>query len=341
MSTIKIQTLLLVAFFLSLPFALLSQESDTTQSKVKIKIVKDEDGKMTVLDTTFTVKGDEDVKQIVKEYTLKAKSDTSGNTVFDVRVDVDNEGEWTDENGENVFIMKKPGKKVYRFKSGDEGDDEQVIVVSPHGKHKVVKWIDEDGKEYDYDYDFDYDFDYFDSDQFKDAMAKQKEQLKKMRVEILDQQGEFRDQLAEMKALKELEHPEGLEDIENMEFYVQPPEAPELPEDVYFYHKSADRGVSDIELRDAGIKNKPNRLELEDIDIDNDNGVIDLSFSMNAEGSPKVTVYNVYGDKVFNGKPELMNNEYQVKIDLSQKQHGTYYLMITSGNNSKTLKIHN
>jgi hypothetical protein len=342
MSTIKIQTLLLLAFFLSLPFALLSQENDSTQSKVKIKIVKDDDGKVTVMDTTFSVKGDDDVKQIVKEYTIKAGGDTSGTTTYDVRVDVDKDVEWTDDDGNKVIIRKSPGKKVYRFRSGDEGDDEEVIVVSPSGKQKVIKWIDEDGKEHSYDYDFnfdfDHDFDYFDADQFRDEMAKHKDQLKKMRIEILDQKSQFKDQLAEMKALKELENLEGFED---MDFYVLPPKPPASPEDLYFYHNKTDRGVSDIELRDAGIKNKPNRLDLEDINIDNDNGVFDLSFKMKEEGSPRVTVYNVYGDKVFNDKPEMMNNEYQVKMDLSQKQHGTYYLMISSGNSSKTLKIHN
>jgi len=328
MSIIKIQTLLLIAFFLSLPFALLSQESDTTQSKVKIKIVKNDDGKMTVFDTTFNVKGDKDVQSIVEKYTNKAENDTTGGIVK-VTVDVDKGGEWTGKGGKKVIVMKSPG----------EEDNEQVIVVSPHGKHKVIKWVDKDGKDYSYDYDFDYDFD---MDHFNDEMAKQKEQMKKMRIEIRDQEDQFRDQLAEMKALKELEHLGDLEGLKDIEIHVLPPEPPLPPEAPHVYYRSgSDREVSDIELRDAGIKGKPDRLDLDDIDINNEDGVIDLSFSLKEEGSPKVTVYNVYGDKVFNGKPEMMNNKYQQKIDLSKKQHGTYYLMITSGNSSKTLKVHN
>lgn len=343
MSTMKIQTLLLILFFLSLPFALLCQETDSTQSKVKIKIVKENDGNVTVTDTVFTIQGGQDVDQIVKSYTLKAENDTSGNTRFDVSVDIDKDTEWTDEVGNKVIVLKTPGKNVYRFKSGNEGDEEQVIVVSPNGKHKVIKWIGEDGKEYkyDFDYDFDFDFDHFDSDHFKEEMARHKDQLKKMRVQILDQKDHLSDQLAELKSLKELEHLEGLEDLEDLDFYVLPPEPPMPPDVNYFYHRGSSGGVSDIELRDAGIKNKPNRLELDDIDIDNNNGVIDLTFKLKGEGSPKVTVYNVYGDKVFNDKPDLMNNAYHTIIDLTQKQHGTYYLMITSGNSSKTLKLHN
>ena len=97
--------------------------------------------------------------------------------------------------------------------------------------------------------------------------------------------------------------------------------------------------VTDEELRDAGIKNKPDRLVLDEININNEDGVIDLSFSLSEEGTPKVVVYNIYGDKVFSGKPELMNGKYQIKMDLSKKQYGTYYLMIVSGNSSKTTRL--
>lgn len=57
------------------------------------------------------------------------------------------------------------------------------------------------------------------------------------------------------------------------------------------------------------------------------------------EESPKVTVYNVYGEKVFKGKPELINVIYKIKMDLSTKQHGTYYLQVVSTNASFTERL--
>ena len=57
------------------------------------------------------------------------------------------------------------------------------------------------------------------------------------------------------------------------------------------------------------------------------------------EGTPKVVVYNFFGDKVFTGKPELMNGKFQLKIDLSNKQHGEYYMQFIMKNASHTEKI--
>ena len=99
--------------------------------------------------------------------------------------------------------------------------------------------------------------------------------------------------------------------------------------------------VTDIELRDAGIKNKPDRLELPSLEVDNDDGIVKLAFKMEEQGNPKVTLYNIYGDKVFSGTPEMKDGKYKITIDLSKKQHGTYYLMIVSGNSSKTIRIRN
>jgi len=94
-----------------------------------------------------------------------------------------------------------------------------------------------------------------------------------------------------------------------------------------------------MELRDAGIKNKADRLAIENINLNIDDGVVALSFSLKTEGSPKIVVYNFFGDKVFSGKPELMNGNYELKIDLSTKQHGVYYLQIVQKNRSFTEKL--
>ncbi|PLX03839.1 MAG: hypothetical protein C0595_05600 [Marinilabiliales bacterium] len=97
--------------------------------------------------------------------------------------------------------------------------------------------------------------------------------------------------------------------------------------------------ASDIELRDAGIKNKPDRLNAQNINIEIENGMVMLSFSFKGEKTPKIFVYNVFGDKVFKGKPELIEGSYQIIIDLSSKQHGTYYLQLISGKSSLTEKL--
>ncbi len=341
--TIKIQALLLLLFalFMSLPFALLSQEEVKEKKIVRIKTVKEIDGKKIVRDTTFTVTGDEDVKEIVKEFTYEIDGDSTGMTTVNVTVDVDDDMEWTSDKNKKVIIMSSPHghKKVMKFKSGD-GDEHEVIIVGPHGKHKVIKWVGEDGVEYEYDFDFDFDMEHFHQD-----MDEFKAQMKEIHIEMMDEKGRLHDEIIELKMLAELEGLEELEELENLEVIVMPP-MPPAPRSPHMYREFSRKpylgmGVSDVELRDAGIKNKPDRLDLDEININKDDGVVDLSFSLKEEGSPKVTVYNVYGDKVFSGKPALLNNKYELKIDLSKKQHGTYYLMIVVGNSSKTLRLHN
>ena len=296
---VKIQSMLLLAFFITLPFFLFTQEEEAVEKKVRIKTVKEVDGKKIVTDTTFTVKEDDDVKKIVKKYTVTADGDSSTNVMIDVIVESDGDIEFHEGH-----------KKVIIMKSGD-------------------------GEEYEFDYDYD-----IDMENLNEEMAKLNAEMREMQIEIIDEHGKVHSELIELQHIKELEHLEELEELKNMEFIVVPP-APHAPHhynDFTWKHKG-DMEVSDEELRDAGIKNKPDRLELDEIDIEKEEGVIDLSFSLKEEGSPKVEVYNIYGDKVFSGKPELMNSKYQIKMDLSKKQYGTYYMQIILGSSSKTLRL--
>lgn len=349
---LKIQTVLLLAFFMSLPFTLLTQEEEKEkEKKVTIKIIKEVDGKKIVTDTTFTVTDEDDVKKIVKKYTMSGEGDSTGQMMVDVMVDVDEDTDWDISENKKVIVIKEGGDeeriivsshggqtKVIKFKSGD-GDDEKIIIVSPHGQHKVIKWTSEDGEDFEFDYDVD-------MEHFHEQMAEMDAHMKEMHIEILDEKGRLHDEIIKLKCLEELQHIEGLEHLEElerlkeMEVIVVPPapHAPHAYNDFTWHHKGS-MEVSDEELRDAGIKNKPDRLEPEEIDINNDDGVIDLSFTLKEEGAPKVTVYNIYGDKVFSGKPELMNNKYQLRMDMSKKQHGNYYLMIVLGNSSKTMRL--
>ena len=107
----------------------------------------------------------------------------------------------------------------------------------------------------------------------------------------------------------------------------------------YVIEVKEDDNVSDKELRDAGIKNKVDRLDVNEYNLNVDDGVVDLDFSLKTEGDPKLTVFNYFGDKVYSGKPEMMNGKYVISIDLSNKQHGTYYLQVVQKNSSFTKKL--
>jgi len=360
---VQTQTILLLAFFLSLPVSIFSQE-DGNEKKVTVKTIKEVDGKKVVTDTTFFVENEDDTEDIVKQFVFKSEGDSTATIRVDVDIETDEEYEWETEDGGKVVIVKKghPGgdkdmkvekeviiingdghdehvmayphggkKKVMHFK-GEDGEDE-IIVVSPHGKHKVVRWTAEDGEDYEFDFDVD-------MENFQEDMAQLQDELKNMRFEIIDEEGNISREIIEMEHLRALEELEELDHLKNIEVIVAPPN-PHAPrfENEFFYHSKGDMEVSDIELRDAGIKNQPNRLELEEIDIENEEGVIELSFVLEQEGSPKVAVYNVYGDKVFSGKPEQLNNKYDIKMDLSKKQFGIYYLQIVDGKSSKTIRL--
>ncbi len=361
---IQIQTILMLAFFLSLPFALLSQE-ETKEKKVRVKTVKEVNGEKIVTDTTFYVSGDDDVKKVVKQMSITADGDSTANVMIDVMVDVESDNDWESDSGKKVIIIKRGSpdgdhevilkskiividgdgddehvmvyphcghKKVMMFKSGD--GDEEIIIVSPGSQHKVVKWRIEDDEDFDFDYDLD-------MEHFEEEMAEMDAEMKEMQIVIMDEQGRLHDEIIEIEHLSELKHLEELEHMKNMEVIVMPSEhhfAPPPHGDFMWNHEGS-MEVTDKELREAGVKNKPDRLELDEINIDNEDGVVDLSFVLGYEGTPKVAVYNIYGDKVYSGKPELMNNKYQIKMDLSKKQHGTYYLMIVLGNSSKTMRL--
>ena len=373
---ITVTAVILLTLFFLIALSGIAQEKEK-EKQVRIKTVKVEDGKKVVKDTTFTVKEGEDVKEIIEGLSWTAEDDSLRMTV-DVNIDDDGKGGKKiiimssdgDENvkvihsdaeafyfsegdslkeikvdviideecagrGKKVIIIKKDGdeeivkeifipsghqtpKKVMKFKTDD---GEEIIIVTPHGNHRSMKWKSEDG--YDYDFDFDYDMD-FDHEQFKAEMEVHMKEMENAKVIILDEK---------MAILDELE------ELENMEIeIIRPPRPPKHHDFTMRRMERFDR-VTDKELRDAGIKNKPDRLELDNINIDLNKGVIDIAFKMKGDGSPKIDVYNFFGDKVFSGKAELINGSYKSIIDLSTKQHGTYYLQIINKNSSFTEKI--
>ena len=158
------------------------------------------------------------------------------------------------------------------------------------------------------------------------------EELKIIRIELDGEKIIMLNELGELDELLELSE---LSELQNI--VIDIPDGP----DFHGYHKFDyhSNTITDKELRDAGIKNKVDRLDVSNININIDNGVVDLIFKLASEGTPKIIVYNYFGDKVFTGKPELMGGEYTIKIDLSKKQYGTYYLQIIQKDASLTEKL--
>jgi len=291
-----------------------AQEEVKTEKKIRIKTVKDENGKKVVTDTTIVVEGD------IHDLDLEKYGIIGEGEDIDVMVDVIMDGD--DVKG-NKKVM------VFTTDGHHESDGEHEVRIIKSGKGgttKVVTWTDEDGNEMTFDIEVEMD----------EVMRDLEKAHREMEIEMEVIDGEHIIVMKELEALADLEELHELKELENMQFKFI--EAPHSPHHGNFFIEECSQ-VTDVELRDAGIKNKPDRLEADEIDIAIDGGVVDLSFKLKAEANPKVIVYNIYGDKVFNGKPELMNGSYKLKMDLSAKQHGTYYLQVVSGNSSFTERL--
>gem|GEM_PF-870118 len=331
---VRIQMILFTLLFVSLPFFLMSQAEGKNVRKVRIKTVKEGNGKKIVKDTTFIITGDGDVNQMLENYTAD-ETDSTGNIFVNVSVDTDEDDTGHIEKkivvikkgdgDEHVRMIKvdsgmvsvfkreeanKPMHSVMRFNTDDSN---VVFVVVPNNKYKNLHWKSNDGKSYEYEFDLDQD-------------------------DLNEQMQELAQQLQGLEQLKDLESLDQLKDLDLDFDYAPLP--PEHHHDYRFKDTHSNR-VTDVELRDAGIKQKPDRLDPENMNVDNDDGMVHLSFSLHQEGNPRVIVYNVYGDKVYNGTPQFNDGGFETTIDLSQKQHGTYYLMIILKNSSKTIRLHN
>jgi len=334
MSTSILAIVLAIVF----PFTAMSQEKEKT---VTVKTVQVENGKKIVKDTTFTVKDGEDVDAIVKPISWASVSDTGKIMTFDVEVESDGAD---NSNAEKIIIYKNGGGKNARVIEGEDGNvfiiqkggkagcDENVFFTPGNGQKRVMKWTDGDSLEYEFELQGD--------------MESLQRELEMQQFDLQEMQRNLEEELAGIEGLNEEQIAEIVDEISAMDFhYVMPPARPMPPmkwsgnDFDYYFNSPEEGGVSDIELRDANIKNKPDRLDLETIDIEIENGVVDISFQVQGEANPSIVVYNVYGDKVFTGKPVLMNGKYEIKVDLSQKQHGTYYWQIIDKDRSFTDKI--
>lgn len=335
---IIIALIAILVLMILLPITALSQEK-----KVQLKTIKMVDGKKVVNDTTFTVKDGEDKTDIIKTLSWVSDEDSASIITIDIEIDSDNDGY----------------HKVIILKSGKDGD---------------FSWTHHGGKKYNYLFktdelkdcehaihlidELDFEFDESKLKEIEIQLAMHRNKLHAMRIELDGEKllldGEkilILSEIDELKELKELQHLDeiielkhlrGIKELKNIEIIV--PEIPEVSyfpshNEFYFDRHHRHNNVSDKELRNAGIKNKPNKLEINDYDLTIDDGIVKLDFSLVGEGSPKVTVFNYFGEKVFSGKPTLMNGKYTIMIDLSAKQNGVYYLQVSQKKSSFTKKL--
>jgi len=291
---VTIAAILIITLFLMIAASGMAQ--DEKEKKVTIKTVKVEDGRKVVKDTTFTVGEGEDVKDLIKDVEWIVEEDSLKMTL-DVFVDEEStdhcirkviirKGDGDEEVVEEIILPPghKGKKKVMKIKTDD---GEEVVMVMPRKHSKAMVWHSDD--DYDFEFDVDHDFE-FDTKEFEEELEVHIRELEDANVFLLD---------AEIELLDELE------DLEEMEIkMIRRPRPPKHPNLSRHHIERFEHGVSDKELRDAGIKNKPDRLEVDQLDIDNNDGVVTLNFTIPGDVSPKVEVYNFFGDKVFSGKPK-------------------------------------
>lgn len=302
----KLSLLYVLIMVFTLPLIVSAQ---TDKKEVRVKTIKVVDGKKTVTDTVFTSTEDMDseIEMMIESLT---ETDSIGNKT--IRIELKSDGIESEEQAYEVVVF-----------SGDHSD-EHIMVSPSKGTKKAVRWIDEDGEEQVFEFEFEID----------DIVNMNEDIEHQVRV-IMEQTEDIEMDLEALEAVK-AEHMIFLKELPP-----PPPKPVQIPE-MYWVDSQfgGNSHASEKELRAAGIKNQPDLLQLNELDIDNRKGVITLRFSPKEEqGSPKVVVYNFYGEKVFSGKPDLVGGVFQITMDLSTKQPGTYYIQIVQKKSSVTERI--
>lgn len=303
----KVNLFYLMIFLLVVPAFIYAQEGE--EKEIKVKLVKVVDGKTTTFDTVFTSKGDmeQDIRLLIDKV---ADVDSAQSKTISIELSANG----SDSTGRPYKVM------VFT------GDDDISMISSPAFNHKVRHWVDKDVRNMEFEFNL------------------EKENMEGLRVDIERQVEEA------MRQREDVEREMELMNGERMKWVSMPPRPPkpprpmhpEYPGNRYFFHGGFDDGgvASQEELRDAGIKSQPDQLVLTTLDIDNRGGVITLRFMPKEDNrSTKVAVYNYFGDKVYTGKPEMVGDVYQLTIDLSSKQPGTYFIQLVQKNASVTQRV--
>lgn len=275
--------------------------STAQQKQVKVKKITVENGKTVEVDTVFTIKEGESIKEYVSEFDAENKGDSLQIWTYNIEIESDSDIDKEQEIEHEIEILQDGEEtKVFVFSNGEELEDikikldgDFIVLAEELAKLECLKELEG------------------------------LKQLKELKV------------LHTLEGLERLEALEKLEEFQNIEIVI-----PEFEDHAIWFQDDHSRNhVSEKEIRAAGIKVKEDRLVLENYNINIDNGMVEISFTTTTEATPKVTVYNFYGDKITSAKPALLDGEHNLTFDLSKKQHGTYYIQFETKDSSTIKKI--
>lgn len=276
--------ILFLAIVVLLPVITIAQEK--VETKVRVKTVKQMDGKIIEKDTVFII-ADGDLKEdIIKKYTWTEDSDNIAEIFVDIDTDIDGE------------------------------------------EHKII-------------YMNDAEIDERDMDALKVELEALRDHIKDIEIDIDGDKIMIIEEIQEPERLREIDELNDINEFNNLVFSV--PEIPEVPDFVHYdgnyFFADNDGRVSEKEIRDAGLKSKPNKLLVDNLNIDIDGGLVKINFETPDKINPKIIVFNYFGEKVYSGKPSYENGNYSDAINLINKQKGTYYLQIIYKDSSITRKL--
>lgn len=126
----KIYQKSMFALLLSMIFVLPAFSQETVEKTAKVKIIKEENGKRTVIDTVLNVKDIKDIEEIESLHDL-----LGDDALMDIDIDMDDL-----ENNIKVMVKKHDGDSddsdhtVFIFKDGDSEDMAEQIEIMMNGK---------------------------------------------------------------------------------------------------------------------------------------------------------------------------------------------------------------
>ena len=314
--------IIIISVLLITPYFAISQNEK--EKKVNIKTVKEIDGEKVVKDTTFAIKSKNYKEDFFNGFALYDGSDSVSEVKVNVKVDRSGK-----KKNQKVLILQ--GDKSNSYVWSDSADT--LNYLDENGEETVI-FLD----------DIKMEFEGIDSEKLRNEMEIVRKNLEDLKIEFDTEKVFFTEDMVGLEVLAELKELESLKELDNIKelenIYITTHDIPgnEYYDRDFYFFNSSDR-VSEKELRDAGIKNMPDRLVVESIDLNINGGVVKLDFSTKDKINPKIVVYNYFGERVYSGKPDYDNGIYSTVIDLSKKQKGTYYLQITSKKSSQTKKL--
>lgn len=91
--------------------------------------------------------------------------------------------------------------------------------------------------------------------------------------------------------------------------------------------------VTQEELKSAGIKEKNGDLEVENLKFSPNpsNGKFNLSFSVKEKKKVTINIYNIKGNLVYSETLKNFEGTYNKEIDISDEESGTYFIQIIQG----------